>query len=68
MDIIIYQLKHFIKYIGVGPDKPQKILLLDNYITYKNSDFVILAYKNYIKPFKYPFLMTQNSNINMRTN
>ena len=57
-EIAIYWLKHFIKYIGAGPDKPWKMLLLDGHITHKNSDFVILAHKNHIKPFEYPSHLT----------
>jgi hypothetical protein len=56
--IAIYWLKHFIKHVEAGPDKPWKMLLLDGHVTHENPDFVILALENHIKPFKYPSHLT----------
>jgi hypothetical protein len=49
--IIIEYLKHLVKHISPSLEKPWKILLLDNHITYLYPEFIIEAAKFHIVVF-----------------
>jgi len=51
-------LRHFIKHVGAGPDKPWRLLLMDSHGSHENPDFVLLALENHIEPFTFPSHMT----------
>ncbi|PVH68994.1 transposase, partial [Cadophora sp. DSE1049] len=51
-------LRHFIKYIGAGPDKHWRILLMDGHSSHNSPAFVLLALENHIQPFEFPSHMT----------
>ena len=49
--ITIKQLNHFIKHLDIGPQLEQKILLINNYRSYKTIEFIKLVNENYIYPY-----------------
>ena len=51
-------IKHFIKHVDAGPDKPWKMLLLDGHTTHENDEFGLLAIANHIQLFYFPSHLT----------
>jgi hypothetical protein len=51
-------LHHFIQHANAGPDKPKKLLLMDNHGSHITAEFVSLATANNIVPFTFPAHLT----------
>ena len=51
-------MKHFIKHVDAGPDKPWKMLLLDGHTTHEDDEFSLLADANHIQLFYLPSHLT----------
>ena len=51
-------LNHFIQHTSAGPDKPKKLLLMDNHGSHITAEFIDLATRNNIIPFTFPAHLT----------
>lgn len=56
--VAINWLRHFIRHVGAGPNKPWKLLLLDGHISHEAPELVILANKHHIVLMEYPSHLT----------
>ncbi|EKD14166.1 hypothetical protein MBM_07843 [Drepanopeziza brunnea f. sp. 'multigermtubi' MB_m1] len=53
--IALLYLEHYIKNADYGPNKPWKLMLIDNHASYRTPEFINLANKNHILP--YPLIL-----------